>query len=306
MNRIRNTIGILLIWFFLFYNIERINEPINIASFVYVYVLISSLAMLFFRPLLRTRFFWLFLISISPYFVLKVWYYQNLLGLSLPLTITEMAAIGLTIFLSRQLAYELVEMRETVTNMIINPLTKGINPFETSQNQINKEIRRARQHQQEVSLLAVRVSEPSLQLNRNRFIRELENEIIQKYINARVGKIFVDQLHITDIVSQRGDQFVILLPQTGKEDTSKIAHRLQSNAQDMLGITIKIGAATFPEEALTFEELMESAEQKMDQVSPENKKLPVIQESEMDKAIVIEDSPLSQIQSSSDFQQGKD
>jgi GGDEF domain-containing protein len=306
MNRIRNTIGILLIWFFLFYNIERINEPINIASFVYVYVLICSLAMLFFRPLLRTRFFWLFLISISPYFVLKVWYYQNLLGLSLPLTITEMAAIGLTIFLSRQLAYELVEMRETVTNMIINPLTKGINPFETSQNQINKEIRRARQHQQEVSLLAVRVSEPSLQLNRNRFIRELENEIIQKYINARVGKIFVDQLHITDIVSQRGDQFVILLPQTGKEDTSKIAHRLQSNAQDMLGITIKIGAATFPEEALTFEELMESAEQKMDQVSPENKKLPVIQESEMDKAIVIEDSPLSQIQSSSDFQQGKD
>jgi GGDEF domain-containing protein len=306
MNRIRNTIGILLIWFFLFYNIERINEPINIASFVYVYVLICSLAMLFFRPLLRTRFFWLFLISISPYFVLKVWYYQNLLGRSLPLTITEMAAIGLTIFLSRQLAYELVEMRETVTNMIINPLTKGINPFETSQNQINKEIRRARQHQQEVSLLAVRVSEPSLQLNRNRFIRELENEIIQKYINARVGKIFVDQLHITDIVSQRGDQFVILLPQTGKEDTSKIAHRLQSNAQDMLGITIKIGAATFPEEALTFEELMESAEQKMDQVSPESKKLPVIQESEMDKAIVIEDSPLSQIQSSSDFQQGKD
>jgi len=306
MNRIRNTIGILLIWFFLFYNIERINEPINIASFVYVYVLICSLAMLFFRPLLRTRFFWLFLISISPYFVLKVWYYQNLLGRSLPLTITEMAAIGLTIFLSRQLAYELVEMRETVTNMIINPLTKGINPFETSQNQINKEIRRARQHQQEVSLLAVRVSEPSLQLNRNRFIRELENEIIQKYINARVGKIFVDQLHITDIVSQRGNQFVILLPQTGKEDTSKIAHRLQSNAQDMLGITIKIGAATFPEEALTFEELMESAEQKMDQVSPESKKLPVIQESEMDKAIVIEDSPLSQIQSSSDFQQGKD
>jgi GGDEF domain-containing protein len=306
MNRIRNTIGILLIWFFLFFNIERINEPINIASFVYVYVLICSLVMLFFRPLLKAHFFWLFLISLSPYFVLKVWYYQNLLGRSLPLTITEMAAIGLTLFLSRQLAYELTEMSETVTNIIINPLTKGINPFETSQNQINKEIRRARQHQQEVSLLAVRISEQSLQLNRNRFIRELETEIIQKYINARVGKLFIDKLHITDIVSQRGDLFVILLPQTGKEDTSNIVRRLQSNAQDSLGVTIKIGAATFPEEAITFEALLESAEQKMDQDSSESTKLSVIREGILENTLVIDDSSESKIQSAADFQQGKD
>ena len=285
MKHIRNTTGILLIWFFLFYNIERINEPIDLASFVYVYVLLLSLLMVFFIPLLKIHFYWLFLISLPPYFVLKEWLYHNLLGRSLPLTVTEVAAIGLTIFFTRQLARQLNEMGEAVTSLIFNPLTKGINPFETSQSQIYREIRRARQYQQEISLLAVRVNEPSLQLNINRFIRDFENEIIQRYINARVGKTFVDKLHITDIVSQRGDHFVILLPQTGKEDTSKIALRLQSSAKDKLGITLNIGAATFPAEATTFEELLASAEEKMCQVSPENENLAVIQIADPEEAI---------------------
>jgi hypothetical protein len=280
MKRFRNTIGILLIWYFLFYNIERINEPINLASFVYVYILLCSLVMLFFHPVLRIHFFWLFLFSLPPYFVLKEWFYHNLAGRNLPLTVTEIVAIGLTIYLSRQVARQLNEIGEAVISTIINPLRKDIYPFETSQSDIYREIRRARQHQHDVSLLAASVGESSFQLNRNRFIREFENEIILRYTNARVGKIFVDRLHITDIVAQRDNHFIILLPHTGKEDTSKIVHRLQSNVRDRLGITLNIGAATFPAEATTFEKLLETAEEKMCRGGAEIEELPAIQETD--------------------------
>jgi hypothetical protein len=287
MKRFRNTVGILLIWFFLFYNIERINEPINLASFVYVYVLICSLVMLFFHPVLSIHFFWLFLFSLPPYFMLKEWFYHNLAGRNLPLTVTEVVAIGLTIYLSRQVARQLNEIGEAVISTIINPLRKDIYPFESSQSDIYREIRRARQHQHDVSLLAASVCEPSFHLNRNRFIRELENEIIQRYINARVGKIFVDRLHITDIVAQRDNHFIILLPHTGKEDTSKIVHRLQSNVRERLGINLNIGAATFPAEATTFEKLLETAEEKMCQSATEEEKLPAIQETDAGTSIEL-------------------
>ncbi len=278
MKHIRNTICLLVIWLFLLYNIERINEPINLASFVYVLALVCCLAMLFLRPLNQMRFYWLFLLCLPPYFFLKWWYRHKLLGLNLPLTITEIAALGMTIFLSSQLARQLDEIKETISSFIIEPLTKGINPFESSQSLIYREIRRARQHQLEVSLLAVEINDQSLKLNLNRFIREFENEIIQSYVNARAGKIFVEKLHITDIVSQRGGHFVILLPETGKENTDKIIQRLQSIAMDKLGVTLKIGVATFPEEATTFEELLENAELKMSRISFESEMAPVEQE----------------------------
>jgi GGDEF domain-containing protein len=273
MKNIRNTIASLLIWFFLFYNIERINEPINLASFVYVLAVLCCLVILFFRPLNRVSFVWLFLLSMPPYFFLKFWYRHKLLGLSLPLTITEIAAVGLTIFLSSQLARQLDEIGEVMTNLFIKPLSKGISQFENSQSQIYREIRRARQQEKEVTLLAVEVSDHSLQLNLNRFIRDFENEILQTYINARVGNIFVEKLQITDIVAKRGSHFVILLPDTGKEDTNKVILRLQLNAMEKLGISLKVGAATFPGEATTFEELLECAELKMGQIVPETEKI---------------------------------
>lgn len=280
MKYIRNSLGILLIWIFLLYNIERINEPINLASFVYVLALLFCLALVFYRPLIRISFYWLFLLSMPPYFVLKWWYGHKLAGLNLTLTITEIFAIGLTIYLARLISRQLEEADETINSFIITPLTRGINPFDSSQNQIYREIRRARQHEQEVCLLALKVSEHSIQPNINRFIRELENEIIQSYINARVGKILVEKLHITDIISQCDDHFVILLPQAGKEYTSKIIQRLQSSIKDKLGLTLQIGEATFPVEATTFEELLEKAEEKMCQPSPESEQLPVTEESE--------------------------
>lgn len=273
MTHIRNTIATLLIWFFFLYNIERINEPINLASFVYVFALLCCMAILFFRPLNRVRFYWLFLISLPVYFFLKIIYRHKLLGLNLPLTITEIAAIGLTIFLSSQLARQLDEIGDAISNLFLKPLTKGIHQFETSQSQIYREIRRARQNQKEVTLLAVKIGEHSLQFNLNRFLRDFENEIIHSYINARVGKIFVEKLHITDIVAQRDAHFVILLPETGIENTDKIISRLQSNAMDKLGISLQVGAATFPEEATTFEELLECAETKMGQASLDSKKI---------------------------------
>ena len=273
MRHIRNTIAWLLIWFFLLFNIERITEPINLASFVYVLAVLCCLVILFFRPLNRFSFYWLFLFSMPPYFFLKVLYRHKLLGLSLPLTVTEIAAMGLTIYLSLQLARQLDEIGDVFTNLFIKPLTKGINQFESSQSQIYREIRRARQHQKEVTLLAVGVNEHSMQLNMNRFIRDFENEIIQSYVNARVGNIFVEKLQITDIVAQRNAHFVILLPDTGIEETKKIILRLRSNAKETLGISLKVGTATFPEEATTFEELLECAEAKMGQATPETEKM---------------------------------
>jgi hypothetical protein len=280
MKHIQMTLCTLVIWFFLLYNIERINEPINLASFVYFYSLLLCLALLLFRPFMRMQYYWLFLLSLPLYLLFKWVFGYTLLGQNLPITVTEVASLGLTIFLSRQLALELNEMGEAVTNLTINPLIKGIGSFDTAQSQIYREIRRSRGNKKVTSLLTVQVTVQSLKLNINRFMRDFESEIIQRYINARVGNMIVGKLHITDIISQRNNHFVILLPETGKEDTDIIIQRLQSVTKEKLGLTLKVGVATFPDDATTFEGLLEIAEEKMFHSLPESEPKPVNQENE--------------------------
>lgn len=293
MNLIRQWLAALLIWLFFFYNIERISEPINIATFVYVFIIACAIAILLIRKITHVRLYWLFFISIFPYLFLKWWFHYGILGSHLPITVTEICAIGLTILITGQVVRLINEMGEAVSSLTINELLKGSYPFESGQSQIYREIRRARQRQHSTSLLSVSVSKQSLKANLNRFIHDFEQEIVKRYVYARVGNLLLEGLKNTDIVVQRNDHFVILLPETGKPDSISVINRLKFKASKDLGITLKIGAASFPEEATTFELLLETAEGNMDEVLVENEAQPVTLEPASKEAQPVAQEPES-------------
>ena len=125
-----------------------------------------------------------------------------------------------------------------------------------------------------MSLLAVSVNEESLKMNVNRFMKEFEKEIIRHYVNARVSNLLVEKLHTTDIVTHRNNHFIILLPETGKPEAAKVGSRLQSVADKSLGLKLKVGVSSFPDEATTFEKLLATAEEKMEKAEPDGQLLP--------------------------------
>ncbi len=263
MKQIRYWLAAYFLWLFLLYNIERLSEPINLASFVYVFTLASGLAILFLRFLQRIRLYWLFLLAMPPYLLLKMWLGYSLLGKGLPLTVTEICAIWFTIFLSWQITKQIREINETVYRLIIGHNHTDLQPFEIRQSQIYREIRRARQHQEPGSLIAVSVNAYSLQANFDQIIQKLKKELAQRYANAQLSKLLLTRLHSTDIVSQRNNHFVVFLPETGKAETAKVAARIQNMSSQDLGLTVNIGVSTFPDDATTFEGLLSIAEGKM-------------------------------------------
>jgi len=263
MKRLRYWFAGTCIWFFFLYNIERLGQPVNIASPVYVFAVACALCVILLRPLHRMPLYWPFLMALAPYFVLKNQLGYSLSGENLPLTITEVCAIGLTILLTGQVARRLEVLEETVTDLTIRHLKEEVYSFNTGQGRIYREIRRARRYRRPVALLAITVTEESLQLSLDRFIQEAQREIIKKYIAARIAELLVEELQDSDVIAQRNDHFITLLPETQQEDIPETIKRLETAAAEKLGLKIKIGVSTFPDEAVTFEQLLEQAETKM-------------------------------------------
>lgn len=265
MKKVRFWLIGLLVWFFFFFNIERLDEPINIASFVYVFAIACVLIIMLIPSLQKMPFYWPTLLALAPYFFLKAMFGYEIGGANLPITITEICAIGITIFLTGQIGRRLESLQEAISNLTIDQLYSKTQSFESGQGSIYREIRRARNYHRPAALLAISVAEDSLNQSLDRFVQEVQNEFINKYISARVANMLVGELQDTDVIAKRNDHFVALLPETSRENVSKITSRLEAAGKEKLDLTFIIGAATFPDEAVTFERLLERAEIKMEQ-----------------------------------------
>ncbi len=271
MRQLRYLLVALCGWFFLLYNVERIIAPINIASFVYIFVPACTILLLLSVQLCKLPIQWLFALVLPPYFILKWFLGLGIGGDNLALTIVEVSAISLTVMLTRVISVQLAEWQKVVTSLTIGEFNDDLQPFDTGQAQIYREIRRARRHQRAAALLAITAVEDSSgslekrleETSLYRFIEEVKRETLEKYISARLADVLVTELGDLAIVTKRNDHFVTLLPETDRASLYEIVRKLQAATQEKLGLKLKIGISTFPDEAVTFETMLENAEAEM-------------------------------------------
>jgi pyridoxine 5'-phosphate synthase PdxJ len=272
MTQLRYLFAIATIWFFSLYNIERLAEPINIASFVYVFVAFCALLITLLPRLQRMPAHWLYGGALVAFIALKYELGYSLLGQNLPLTVTEVCVIGVTMFLATQIGQRLEDLRAVVTNLTIGQAGAGTQAFEEGQGQIYREVRRARRHQRPVTLLAIGIAEDTTGASAERFrrdvplrrfITEIEKELVEKYTQTRVAEVLIDHFEDSAVITQRDDHFVTLLPETNQEAATEIVSKLQKTLTEKMGLQLKVGVSTFPDEAVTFENLLERAEAKM-------------------------------------------
>ncbi len=186
MLRLRLTIGAVAWWLFLFYNIERINEPINIASFVYVLAPLSaSVLMLLPRFFKRWRLAFWIAITLIIYFVIKVWLGYELFDSSLPLTVTEVACLVITLLLVGQLANVVSDFEETIANLTIRQIGLPPRLYDTVDvEELYREVKRSRRFQHHLALLVVNPKIDPKHIDVSKTLLEIQKTMINRYIKA--------------------------------------------------------------------------------------------------------------------------
>lgn len=270
MKRLRYWFAGICIWFFFLYNVEKLGGTINIATFVYVLAIVLSIMIITIRPLNRVPQHWLFLATMPVFFLLKVVGGYQIGGANLAITVTEICAIGITTSLVGQIARALDEILGNVAKLTIGGLNTETQSFEAGQGEIYREIRRARTYQRPAALLSIAPTEKSVELSMNRYLKEAQREIIHEYISARVANLLVEELKDCDVITRRDGHFITLLPESNRAQVEDVVRRLKLAAKEKLGLSFNVGLATFPDEAVTFERLLERAEMQMTDIIDDN------------------------------------
>jgi GGDEF domain-containing protein len=184
-------------------------------------------------------------------------------GTSLPLTVTEVCAIILTTILARWVSNGLSEFESAIAHITIGQVGTLPEPFSVGQGEMYREMRRARHHQRPLALMAIGIGEESIQVALDRMVQEAQQTMMKQYVLSGIARTLCDELEDYNLIARSNDHFLALLPEVTAERLTDLVSRLRKTASEQMGVTLQIGTASFPEDAVTFESLVEKATEQM-------------------------------------------
>lgn len=272
MKRMRLTIAALIAWLFFFYNVERLGLGIDITSAAYILVP-AIVVITVLVPRLHTVSAWIMLAAYTPMFLLlKAGTGSSIWGRYLAETVAEICALAVTIYLARGLSQGIREFEMAVAHISFGQFAKLSDALVAGEAEIYREVRRARAYKRPLTLLAIGVEEKSAKVALDRMVQEAQQAMIRQYVLSGVSRTLCDELEDYNIIAQTNHHFLILLPEIGLDDLPDVTKRLRKVVEEQVGVTLQIGAAALPADAITFERLVEKAisEMRTDLSSPSN------------------------------------
>lgn len=271
MKQLRLYILALLFDLAIFFNIERLDfgeqNLIDIQSFTYIFVLVGIMTILgvpnlWHKSVFREAFLipWLGL-----YFLFRVLVFNKdplIGGIHTYVLVTEIALLSASFWLAYKLASQIYDFEEAVANITFSESNRRVQPLENVLEDIQVELTRSRRYQSPLSVLVVSPQQDSININLHRTIQEVQRSMMKRYVLTGMARVISDVLRRTDLVIEQQEEgrFIILSPETPAEDSEVVVERIRSALRQELGISIDCGSASFPSDALTFEELLHQAE----------------------------------------------
>lgn len=261
MLRLRTLITLFFIWLIFFFNIERLAEMVNLASFVYVYVPLAGCLIIFWPKAIQAIGLRMFLVlSLAGFFILKPVLGYDILGSALPLTVTEIFALNVTIYLSNQISHYAGDVEETILNLTFQQV--GLSPrlYDSMDTEdLYREVKRCRRFQHPLAMMVIQPEINADSLPYSKFLQEMQTVFLNRYIQARVAKLFSDKLRDTDLVVVKNNGLIALLPETAPEDAQALLEKMSALASCELKIQLNFGLSTFPENSVTLTGLLDYA-----------------------------------------------
>ena len=260
MKKLRFWITILIIWLIFFFNIERLNSPVNIRSYTYVFAAIAVVVALAVPKVRWLPYLVLLIIPVPLFLWYKgLWSGEAIWGKALPLTVTQVSAIVLTGLISIQISYGLREFEQLINNLTMGYVGKLPKTFSETQDKMYRELKRARRYQRPLSVITLKVDKESVQVALPKLTEEVQQAMMNEYVLAGITRILDENVSDFGTIALQNNHFIVVLPETSDAEVPFVAQNLEKAVRENLEIKLVTGMASFPNEAITFESLVEQA-----------------------------------------------
>jgi hypothetical protein len=269
MTGLRKSFLFMIIHLTIVFNLERFDisgkNVIDVQWFVYMMILLVVVLTLTVKPLQ----------SIPPYLAAGVWsMIYGLLhvflfnerpvlgGIYTYLTVTELSLLTITVFLAYDLAREIAEVDEVIEKITLPMLGQRVLRLREASEEIKTEFIRSRRHSRPLSVMVVEMDPNTPKASMERVVREIQKTMVIRYLNSSLAQLLTREARRTDLIMDPEDEngFILLCPETNSDGSEVLAARLEESVREELGVNIKCGYASFPDQALTFEDLLQKAQ----------------------------------------------
>jgi len=174
---------------------------------------------------------------------------------------TEIGFTTLAAFLAHRLATGLDRLDDTLATIGFGDYPAESLEGPRATNEILAEMARSRRHDRPLSVTVVEPGSAAFTLAVDRAGEEVQRALRTRFVRGRLAHAIDAQLRRSDLLFEHPEsgRFVILSPETGTDGVELLVRRVK-DAAVRLGLDLETGTASFPEHAISFEQLIEQAE----------------------------------------------
>ncbi len=250
---------------------DYMGRPIiNFASYFYLAVIVATPLTLFFPYVSR----------VSVYVPMSVWagVYMILLqildrrrsteNIEFSVIVLEFVLLEIGVWLAYQLAMQISHAESLMDALALSAFPNRTHTIEAEEQRIKVEITRSRRYHRPLSLVIME-SETEGEKSTRAMLKSIQHDLSSRFASARVGQIIDDRIRQTDLLlrDHRG-RFIIVCPETDLSNATLLAKRISQSVKEKIDLDVYWGVAAFPEDALTFEDLLHMARERLIRFTP--------------------------------------
>lgn len=233
----------------------------GISMFVYVFGVCSVLSILILQPLARMNTYLVVAGNVGIYLLIHFFLFDKT-SLSSDtrayIPFAEITFLFVIILLALRLSQSFHQVKGSIESMTLPDSVKTLG---VAMGDVKTEMARSRRHNRSLGIVIVRFGNDMSMLAFSHIKDEISLELVDNEKTNALARTLAKTARRTDqVILQREKQrFILLCPETNKQGLDGVLERITVIAENRLGTSLECGAATFPNDAVTFEELLAKA-----------------------------------------------
>ncbi len=253
---------------------------INFANYFYLAVMVAVPLTLFFPSISRTSAYVPLIVWAGVYLALLQFIDRSLSASKdeLSIIVLEFILLEVGVMLAYRLALQISHAESIMDALALSAFPHRAHDIEEENQRIKIELTRSRRYHRPLSVLIIQFESEDDKATRE-MLKSVQHDLLSRFTFARVAQIIDDRIRQTDLVLRdHKGRFIVLCPETDLPNASLLAKRISQSIKERTSLGVLWGVAAFPEEALTFEDLLQKARERlMDTVAVQGEAVAVVE-----------------------------
>ena len=251
--------AIYLVVIFVLGQMDYADRPIiNFANYFYLSVIVAVPVTLFFPSISRVAWYVPLLGWAGFYLVLLQTVNRSLSAESgeFSVVVLEFFLLEVGVWFAHQLAIQIGQAESVMDALALTAFPNRAHDINAENERIKIEFTRSRRYNRPLGLVAIEAESEDDKTARE-MLKSIQQDLLNRFNSARIGQIIDDRIRQTDLVlrDHRG-RFIILCPETDLASAILLGRRISQAIKDRTSHDVLLGTAAFPDEALTFDDLL--------------------------------------------------